>query len=198
MTIYDESLNDDERAEMQWKLAATKTAVRYLTAGLWASIVSGIITVTTWPLAIIGAIHLGWVGIAAACGYLLLRATLDIPAAIRAHRGRRTEKALPIDEQIERLQAYRREVNSRSPMRKVGLTPRFWYRVWMFGTWPRVAAATVALAIWLPLPVVITLGALFAVWPIVARAFSPTRRNDQVIDMMLTRKGPDGLPTPEV
>lgn len=197
MIDHEDNLSDDQRAEVAWMQAARVASVKYVAPGYWPLAVAALLLGASWVLVFHAVAHLGgwwWSVVGGWVGGLL---AFNIIGVVRTHRAQKARRATPIREQADRAREEWETYQRKRWWQRNGLaSPQAWFD-WFVGAVPRSVLAGYALNLWLPVASAVAGGVVIAVWPLISRAL-PNPRQAVAMNMIVTPKGPDGLPTPEV
>jgi hypothetical protein len=179
---YD-GLSDDDRGDRAWARALLPAAARHMALELAGVIIAGLITFTTMTLAVIGLWNLPTPWGLAPIGYLITR-------AIYYRR-----RFLMLSQSVAHLPASDRPQALREQAATAPLPN--WPTRLLTSPLPGMALATYAVTLWWPPPAALTFGALLLAWQPIKRRIRGDR-SDQVTNLLQARRGPEGLPTPEI
>lgn len=184
--------SDENNADRAWAVAALYGAIKHMAPDLLLTALRVVLASATWIIAAIGVAVSGpwWILTAGVC--LLGRGSY---LAYRMYRARRLLRRLPPIERDAVLAANRQALKVRLTSRSAKVRASMWSVAWAV---PLAVAAYALLARWwAPAPAAVAV-ALLAIWRTAVLWLPLPRRAAQVSSLFEDRRGPDGLPTPEI
>ncbi len=186
-------MNSEDHADDQWRSAIIRGAARHMARDFAVSALGVLTTIGTWVGAIWATITFGGWWWAAAAVYLTGYA---IYAVIVGRKLRRHVK----DATENGLHTLNDEANAKAldnPFTwKAAFTPAALTRCVLVVV-PRAVATAALLATAVPAAAAIVAGVLLGTQPILFRLY-PRNRTLDALKFLGTRRGPEGLPTPEI
>jgi hypothetical protein len=189
--------SDDERADLAWSNAALTATVRHILPTFIPMLIGAVPASASLALAVYamtmltglwGSLSIAWLA------SVLLYWTIT---GIRTKRKIKATQRKPIDQRREQALNTIRNLSAESRWRFLRY-PIFWLNRLAI-TLPKAALGTYALATWWPLPAAIAVAALPFAWSFISHmSQNADKRILPAMTLLLDRRDPEGLPTPEM
>jgi hypothetical protein len=188
-------MDDRRNADQAWADATAKGVLRHILPSFWPLAVGVAITLASAWFAGVGLLRLDGVWSALGVVWVVVIALHFVYELVKAQAAVTASHARPFAERQDDLADQVRAITA-TP-RTAFLTRWAFWRDRAIYTLPKGALTTVAFLAWWPLPVAVAVSAIPLLWVIAAR-FIRDDRVPPAVSMLVDRRGPDGLPTPEI